>query len=346
MTELTDKKMSAFFHEKQLEFHPKYEWALGNRIKHPETTKRAENIFKKLKAQSWIKIEEPQSIPLKAIRDSHNYQLITLYNTAMTLPEGETFYPSVFPQRKKSKPDPTNISHAGFYCFDSGTPLNNKTWQAAAWSAASSYHAAKHVLKSGGVSYALSRPPGHHASRDTYGGYCYFNNAAIAAKVLKSKGRVALIDVDFHHGNGSQEIFYRDDKVFVASIHGDPREYFPYFCGFPSEQGSGDGLGYNLNVILPTGTKWRGYKKTLRDTIIPAIKRFEPDYLVISAGFDTYIKDPIGRFALETEDYTPMAKEFANLNLPTVICQEGGYFTRDLGANVVSFLSGFKGRLR
>lgn len=341
----SQKKIPVYFHEKQLEFHPKFEWALGNRIKHPETTKRAENIFKKLKAQDWVEILEPENIPLKAIRDSHNYQLITLYNTAMNLPDGETFYPSVFPQRNRAKPDPTNLRHAGFYCFDSGTPLDNKTWQAASWSAASAYHAAKNVLKSEKVSYALSRPPGHHASKDTYGGYCYFNNAAIAAKVLKAKGRVALIDVDFHHGNGSQEIFYRDERVFVTSIHGDPREYFPYFLGFQSEQGAGEGVGFNLNVILPSGTKWSGYARALRNTVIPAIKRFEPDYLVVSAGFDTYKLDPIGNFALETEDYEKMGKELAKLKLPTVICQEGGYYTKDLGANVVSFLSGFKGLL-
>ncbi|MFX3689157.1 MAG: histone deacetylase family protein [Peredibacter sp.] len=336
--------MKAFFHKDQLEFHPKFEWALGNRIKHPETTKRAQNIFRKLKAESWIELAEPPKIPLKAIRDNHNYQLITLYNTAMELADEEAYYPSVFPQRAKAKADPTNINHAGFFCFDSGTPLNNKTWQAASWSAASSYYAAKSVLAGDPVSYALSRPPGHHASRDTYGGYCYFNNAAIAAKVLRTKGRVALVDIDFHHGNGSQEIFYKSDDVFVASIHGDPREYFPYFCGFPSEQGSGAGLGNNLNVILPTGTKWPAYKKALRTVLLNAVKRFEPDYLVISAGFDTYKLDPIGRFALETADYKKMAKEFDALKLPTVICQEGGYFTRDLGDNVVSFLSGFKDR--
>ncbi len=338
-------KLNAFFHKDQLEFHPKYEWALGNRIKHPETTKRAENIFRSLKSQNWINLVEPTSIPLKAIRDNHNYQLVTLYNTAMALEDETTFYPSVFPQRGKGKPDPTNIHHAGFFCFDSGTPLNNKTWQAASWSAASSYYAAKDVLNGSKVSYALSRPPGHHASRDTYGGYCYFNNAAIAAKVFAKKGRVAIVDVDFHHGNGSQEIFYKTDKVFVASIHGDPREYFPYYMGFPGEQGTGDGLGHNMNVILPTGTKWPAYKKALTKTVLTAVKRYEPDYLVISAGFDTYKHDPIGRFQLETKDYTLMAKEFAKLKLPTVICQEGGYFTKDLGANVIAFLEGFRSNL-
>ncbi|MCR9204085.1 MAG: histone deacetylase family protein [Halobacteriovoraceae bacterium] len=340
-----NNKLPAFFHVKQLDFHPKYEWALGNRIKHPETTKRAENIYRNLKKEEWIEITEPPSIPLKAIRDSHNYQLITLYNTAMTLPDEATFYPSVFPQRKIAKPDPTNITHAGFYCFDSGTPLNNKTWQAASWSAASSFYAAKNVLKTGKVAYALSRPPGHHATRDTYGGYCYFNNAAIAAKLLRTKGRVALLDIDFHHGNGSQEIFYRDDRVFVASIHGDPREYFPYFAGYPSEVGEGKGEGLNQNLILPAQTKIKAYLSALRNTIIPAIKRFEPSYLIVSAGFDTYKLDPIGNFALETEDYEKIGKEIAKMKLPTVICQEGGYFTKDLGLNVVSFLSGFKSNL-
>jgi acetoin utilization deacetylase AcuC-like enzyme len=326
-----------------MEFRPKYEWALGNRIKHPESTRRAESIFRALKkSKDLFEIIDPPKIPLKAIRDSHNYQLITLYNTATSLPEDREFYPSVFPQRMKAKPDPTNVFHAGFYCFDSGTPLNNKTWSAAAWSAATAYYAANNVLKKkSDVSYALSRPPGHHAARDTYGGYCYFNNAAIAAKLLKKSGRVAVVDIDFHHGNGTQEVFYKDDQVLTISIHGDPREHFPYFCGFQSEIGSGKGEGYNSNIILPNGTNLSQYLKTLRKTVIPLIKRYEPQHLIICAGFDTYKLDPIGKFALDTPDYQKIGMEFQKLKLPTVIVQEGGYFTRDLGNNVVSFLSAF-----
>lgn len=336
-------KFPAFFHQEQLSFHPKYEWALGNRIRHPETTKRAESIFRELKKnQDRIQVIEPSRIPMSALRNSHNYQLVTLYNTASQLADDKDFYPSVFPQRMKAKPDPTNITHAGFYCFDSGTPLNNKTWTAAAWSAASAYEAAETVLSGKApVSYALSRPPGHHASRDTYGGYCYFNNAAIAARRLKKKGRVAIVDIDFHHGNGTQEMFYSDDQVLTISVHGDPRHHFPYFCGFPSEIGKGKGEGFNLNVILEDNTKIRSYMKCLKEVVFPVVKRFEPNYLIISAGFDTYHLDPIGKWSLVTEDYLKIAAEFKKLKLPTVILQEGGYFTKDLGKNVISFLSPF-----
>jgi len=337
------QKIPVFFHTKQLQFHPKYEWALGNRIKHPESTKRAESIYKAIKKEEeFFEILEPERIPLSSIRGCHNYELVTLYNTAASLPEGDAFYPSVFPQRKKASPDPTNINHAGFYCFDSGTPLDSKTWLAASWSSASAFEAAKLIYSNKSkVSYAISRPPGHHASKDTYGGYCYFNNAAIAAKLLRKKGRVVILDIDFHHGNGTQEIFYKDDQVFTISLHGDPRTYFPFFWGFSSEIGSGKGEGYNLNIILPDNTNITTYKKALLETVIPAIKRFEPDYLVLSAGFDTYIHDPIGQFMLETGDYQKLGKIISALELPTVILQEGGYFTKDLGNNVVSFLKGF-----
>jgi acetoin utilization deacetylase AcuC-like enzyme len=338
-----DKKLPVFFHKSQLDFHPKYEWALGTRIKHPDSTKRAESIYGEiLKHKDRFEVIQPPKIPLKAIRDAHNYQMITLYNRAVTLPDNEEFYPSVFPQRMKAKPDPTNLSHAGFYCFDSGTPLNNKTWLAAAWSASSAYDAAQAVLNdNASCAYALSRPPGHHASRDTYGGYCYFNNAAIAAKLLKRNGRVAIVDIDFHHGNGTQEIFYRDDAVFYVSVHGDPRKHFPYFCGFQSETGHGNGEGFNLNVILEDGTGLKSYKKTLLDVVIPAVKRYEPKFLVLSAGFDIYEHDPIGKFKLNVDDIAELGKVFRDLKLPTVVIQEGGYYTKDLGKNVVSFLTSF-----
>ena len=262
-SEKSKDKLPVFFHTSQLEFHPKYEWALGNRIKHPETTRRAESIFKEVRKNSELfEIVEPPRIPLKSIRDCHNYQLLTLYNTAASsLENGEEFYPTVFPQRMKAKPDPTNLTHAGFYCFDSGTPMNNKTWLASAWSASSAYYASDYIYKNKGqYAYALSRPPGHHASRDTYGGYCYFNNAAVAAKHLRKKGRVAIVDIDFHHGNGTQEIFYKDDKVFFISLHGDPRKYFPYFLGFPSEIGQGKGEGFNLNIILEQDCNIKKYR--------------------------------------------------------------------------------------
>lgn len=337
-------QIPVFFHPEQLEFKPKYEWALGHRIKHPETTKRAESIYNALKKKPQdFQLNQPKSVPMKAIRESHSYELITLYHTAATLKDGETFYPSVFPQRSKASAGPTNLKHAGFYCFDSGTPLDNKTWSAASWSAACAWEAMKLVRSQKyPFAYALSRPPGHHASSDTYGGYCYFNNSAMVARELSKKGRVVVLDIDFHHGNGTQELFYEDDQVTTISIHGDPRDYFPYFRGFASETGEGKGRGHNLNIILPAQTTYKKYKKTLRDIVFPMIEGVAPSYLIIAAGFDTYKLDPIGDFALETKDYFFLGQELGSLKLPSLVVQEGGYFTRDLGKNVVSFLQGLK----
>lgn len=334
-----------FFHPAQLEFHPKYEWALGNRIKHPETTKRAESIYRALKkmGRDYFDLRTPEDKYTHAIHSCHSPRLSTLYHTASQVLEGEnTFYPSVFPQRMRGDPDPTNIKHAGFFCFDSGTPLNNKTLMAANWSASSAL-AATDLVASGKstLAYALSRPPGHHASVDSYGGYCYFNNAACAAKRLLKKGaRVAIIDIDFHHGNGTQDFFYQSSKVFTASLHGDPTHHFPYFCGYPRETGKGAGLGMNMNIILPDGTILKNYLKALKGQAIPAIKRFCPDYLIIAAGLDTYKLDPIGSFALETADYHKIGETLGRLPYPTIVLQEGGYHTGDLGANVVSLLTG------
>ncbi len=277
-----------------------------------------------------------------ALRETHSNQLLTLYSTASALAENAEFYPSVFPQKNKTRPDPTNILHAGFYCFDSGTPLNRNTWRAAAWSAASAYYAAQQVAKGDALAaYSLSRPPGHHASHLSYGGYCYFNNAAIAAKVLRKKGRVVVLDVDFHHGNGTQDIFYNDDRCYVISLHGDPRKYFPFFRGFPTETGEGKGSGFNLNLLTEDQCTWKTYLQMLKRVVVPAMQRFEAEYLVISAGFDTYEKDPIGHSAFRTEDYFELGQYLQRLKLPTVIVQEGGYFAKDLGKNVVSFLKAF-----
>lgn len=334
-----------YFHPEQLEFKPKYEWALGNRIKHPESTKRAESIFRALKksGSDYFDIRRPEDNYSSEIYATHNVMLTTLYHSAQEgLKDDESFYPSVFPKHMRAHPDPTNLKHAGFFCFDSGTPLNNKTLMAATWSASSAL-AATEVVLSGEttLAYALSRPPGHHANVDTYGGYCYYNNAACCARKLLAAGkRVAILDIDFHHGNGTQDIFYQDANVFTVSIHGDPRHHFPYFCGHPSEVGEGAGEGYNMNIILPDGTTLKKYQQALASKAIPAIERFAPDYLIIAAGLDTYALDPIGSFALETPDYQKIGAIIGKLPYPTIVLQEGGYHTGDLGNNVVSLLTG------
>jgi len=333
------KKIPVFFHEEQLHFKPLYEWAFGDKIEHPETTARAESILKALEESQEFEIRRPKDIPLGALRKSHSYNLLTLYNTAKQLPPDVTYYPSVFPKSTQTKGDPTHIEHAGCYCFDSGTPLSSQTWTAATWSAACAMEAAVSLRKGAEkLTYALSRPPGHHASRDYFGGYSYFNNAALAARYLRRFGRIALLDIDFHHGNGTQRHFYKDDKVLVVSIHGDPRQFYPFFAGFSSETGMGEGAGFNLNFPLPGGTSGEEYLRVLQEHVIPALEHFVPDFLVVSAGFDTYHLDPIGFFDLHTEDFEAMARLLGQLKLSTAVIQEGGYFTEDLGKNVRAFL--------
>lgn len=336
-----------FFHPDQLRFKPLYEWAFGDKIDHPETTARAENILAALReASEEFEVVAPKKAPWGAIRTAHDPRLIQLYQTASLLPAGETFYPSVFPKDAIGQGNPTNIRHAGAYCFDSGTPLDADTLSAASWSAACAYDAARHVAAGAPLAYALSRPPGHHATRKYFGGYSYFNNSAIAAKYLRRrKLRVAVLDIDFHHGNGTQSMFERDDHVLTVSIHGDPREYYPFYCGFSDELGKGRGAGHNLNLPLPTGTDGDTFVDALNNHLLPAIQHFAPDALVVAAGLDAYHKDPVGGFALTTEDFRRVGAAIATLQLPTVAVQEGGYYTPDLGANAVALLRGLRSQL-
>ncbi|MDF1564669.1 MAG: histone deacetylase family protein [Deltaproteobacteria bacterium] len=337
-----------YFHDAQLAFKPRYEWAFGEKIDHPETTARAESILAAVRAAPEdFERRVPREVPLGALRALHNYSLLTLYNTAAKeLAEGETFSPMVFPRHRDGTGDPTNLHQAGAFCFDSGTPLARNTWEAAAWSAACARDAAAEV--SGGrhrLTYALSRPPGHHATRASFGGYCYFANAAVAARLLKRKGRVAVVDIDFHHGNGTQNIFYRTAGVFTLSVHGDPREVFPYFAGYASETGAGPGLGFNLNIPLPMGLDGEAYLRVIDDHVLPAVQHFAPDALVLAAGFDTYKKDPVGHFQLERGDYQALGERFGRLGLPTVVVQEGGYHAADLGKLATTFLRGVQAGL-
>ncbi len=332
-----------FFHRRQLDHKPVYEWAMGERLAHPETTYRAENILRAIEAEPTLfSVREPRELPRSLLTTVHDRNLIELFQKAREIPDGQSFYPSVFPKRHDVRGRPENLRQAGYYSFDSGTPLTSTTWEAALWSA-SSAHETSLLVESGDslFAYALCRPPGHHASRDLFGGYCYFNNAAIIAKRLKKKGRVAILDIDFHHGNGTQDVFYRDPSVLFLSIHGDPNDYYPFFSGYAHETGAGAGAGFTLNLPLPKGCDGQEYLKQLRTRILPALHAFDPKTLIVSAGFDAYYKDPIGAFALTTEDFNVIGAEIAALRLPTVILQEGGYCVEELGLNVTAFLKAF-----
>lgn len=335
--------MPVFFHPAQLAFEPLYEWAYGEKIDHPETTARAESIVATLSAEpSRFEVRSPPALPASALRGHVAPDLLTVYDTARGLPDDETFHPMVFPRATRAtRADPTNIHHAGAYCFDSGTPLNNRTFEAATWSAACARQAAVEVRRGRAkLAYALSRPPGHHATRDAFGGYCYINNAGLAARHLRRHGRVAIIDIDFHHGNGTQSLFYDDDRVLTLSIHGDPRDYFPWFAGFADETGRRKGAGFNLNLPLPGGADLQAWAEQLDEHALPRIRRFSPDWLVISAGLDAYHLDPLGHHDLRTDDFATLGDRLGRLGLPTVVVQEGGYYTPDLGINARALLMG------
>ena len=233
----------------------------------------------------------------------------------------------------------------GQYGFDTVTPIAAGTWEAA-YGAAQSALGAVEAVASGEAAraFALCRPPGHHAGADYFGGYCYLNNAAIAARALAARGLgpVAVLDVDYHHGNGTQDIFYEDAGVFFASIHADPRTDFPYFWGHADERGAGAGEGANLNLPLPRGTGWAEYEGAL-GTALEAVARFGAKTLVVSYGADTFAEDPISQFAMTTDDMQAMGARIAALDLPTLTVMEGGYNVAALGHNVAAFIAGLEG---
>lgn len=228
----------------------------------------------------------------------------------------------------------------GYFGGDAGTPITAGTWQAATSSAAVALTGAWR-LKDGDPVFALCRPPGHHASRDVFQGYCFLNNAAIAAQWLRDAGadRVAVLDVDYHHGNGTQEIFFDRDDVLFVSIHADPRTEFPYFLGHVDETGAGRGDGFNLNLPLPWATRWEGYAAAL-EKATAAVAEYAPDALVVSFGADIYRNDPICRFFLDTPDFARIGEAIGRLRLPTLVVMEGGYAVEALGVNTVTFLEG------
>ena len=230
----------------------------------------------------------------------------------------------------------------GRYSYDAGTPIAEGTWTGAYWSAQTALTALDLVLGGARSAFAFCRPPGHHAGADYLGGYCYLNNAAIAAEAAIAAGRrrVAILDIDYHHGNGTQDIFYARGDVLFVSIHADPRTDYPFYWGHADEIGEGEGRGATLNLPLPRGTAMPGFAAAL-DHAMARIETFDAELLVLSFGADTFGGDPISFFKLETGDYQAIAKRVAAAGLPTLIVMEGGYAVDDLGANVAAFLSGF-----
>lgn len=253
--------------------------------------------------------------------------------------------PICWPTRTFSHREPEAIDGLlSYYSFDAGSPITPGTWRAATASAGVAATGAAFIAGGEQAVFSLCRPPGHHAARDVYGGYCFLNNAAVAIESLRERGceRIALLDVDYHHGNGSQAIFYHRPDVFFISIHADPRQDFPFFLGFADEIGDGKGEGANINMPLRWGTGWSdGYEEALAHAVKRAAE-FGPDALVVSLGVDTFDGDPISRFKLQTTDYPRLGGMIAEIRVPTLFVMEGGYAVSALGDNVAGVLKGFE----
>jgi acetoin utilization deacetylase AcuC-like enzyme len=250
----------------------------------------------------------------------------------------------VFPIRNEARPPKDLPVRAGYFCIDTFTPINANAYLAARRAVDCALTAAEQVLGGVRLAYALVRPPGHHAERYDFGGFCYFNNAAVAAHHLSRYGRVAVLDIDYHHGNGTQQIFYERSNVLTVSIHGDPSISYPYFSGFRDEQGAGPELGYNLNIPLAESCSPDAYRQAL-ERALGRIRRFAPAFLVVATGFDTASGNPTGSWANRGEDFRRMGESIGRLGQPMLVIQEGGYRVRTLGANVRRFFEGLRQEL-
>jgi acetoin utilization deacetylase AcuC-like enzyme len=334
--------MRAFFDPRQLGHAPAVELHNGSFCPYAETPARAESILSAIGPT-----ELPGDFGEAPIVAVHDRDYVAFLKSAHALwreagRQGDAIgYTWPVVHRRKlalSRID----ALLGRYSFDATTPIGEGTWNALYANAQTGIAAADAVLQGERAAFALCRPPGHHAGSDYYGGYCHLNLAAIAAQRARHSGveRVAILDIDYHHGNGTQDIFWERGDVFYASLHADPATDYPFYWGHADEAGAGAGEGATLNLPLPRGTGLDGFRAALAKAL-EAIGRFGPGLLVVSFGADTWEGDPISHFRLTTQDYALLAKDIAGCGWPAVIVMEGGYAVDALGANVASFLSGF-----
>lgn len=278
--------------------------------------------------------------PDRFIREVHDGGLVDyIQHACAEAPERKSVYPYVFPVRNAARRPKERSVLAGYWCIDTFTPINRNAYPAAREAVDCALTAADEVLKGRQLSYALVRPPGHHAEHRTFGGFCYFCNSAIAAHYLSRSGKVAILDIDYHHGNGQQDIFYERADVLTVSVHGHPSYAYPYFTGFRDERGRGRGAGYNLNIPLAEHITPEEHRTAVAQAL-RRIARHEPEYLVVSMGFDTAKADPTGTWSNEASDFAKLGQMIGAAGYPTVVIQEGGYRIRTLGTNARHFFTG------
>ena len=328
--------------------HPKHFLVNGAQQPSPEVPERAERLLAAAKADGH-EIVAPRAHgrgPVAAVHSPEYLQFLEHIVPRWRRIDGasDEVIPNVHPQGRWPASYPASaVGQAGFHQADTACPIGEGTWEAALASAEIAVSAAEIVQQGARVAYALCRPPGHHAYTDMAGGFCFLNNAGIAAQWLRDRGqpRVAILDVDVHHGNGTQGVFYSRGDVLTVSIHADPVRFYPFFWGHAHERGEGDGLGANLNLPLARGTRTDGFL----DALQPAFRRiraFQPQTLVVALGLDAHEDDPLQGLAVTTAGLGEIAAAIAGLGLPTVLVQEGGYLQDALGDNLRSFLAGFE----
>ena len=319
----------------------------GLRTPYLENPDRMDRILGALRATDWAEFHEPDDFGLDSIHAVHDRDFVNFLASCWTEwldskpKDSSVLLPATFALRR-DPPKPTSLlGRAGYYMMDLSACVVEGTFSAARSSAHCALSAADSLLKGERASFALCRPPGHHAGKDYAGGYCFLNNASVAANFLASDGRVALLDVDYHCGNGTQDIFYDRDDVLTISIHADPAFEYPHFIGHANERGKGRGFGFHHNFPLPAGTNDDSFLNVL-NLALERIREYKPRYMVVSAGMDIYDGDPLGSFKVSTAGIREIGRRIASLNLPTAIIMEGGYNNEALGSNITAFLGEYQ----
>lgn len=338
--------MKTIFNAIQLGHAPKRYLSKGCMVHYPDQPERVRRLLDGVRKAGSV-VHAAKRFKENALQVAHSARYINFlkhgYKEWSEL-EGshEEMMPSVRPAPGVNNYSEHILGKAGWHLSDFSCPMVATTWPAARASADTALTAAQLVSQGERAVYALCRPPGHHAQNDRAGGFCYLNNAALAAQFLRRiVDRVAILDIDVHHGNGTQQIFYHNHSVFTVSIHGDPNEYYPFYQGFKNQTGAGKAEGKNLNIPVPVKSGDSVWLDSLETALI-AINDFAPQALVLSLGLDAHEADPLEGGAVTTQGFAEMAVMIEWLNLPTVIIQEGGYLTPFLGDNLASFLTGFE----
>ncbi len=338
--------MKAFFDDRQWHHDPKHFMANGAILPNPEQPGRIK-VLHDAAQEAGCEFSTPEDAGLGPIAALHSPEYLTFLQTIYKRWQyidgaGDEVIPNIHPANRTDSYPRSAVGQAGFHQADTACPIASGTWEAAYWSAQSAISGADTIAAGTNAAYALSRPPGHHAFGDLAGGFCFLNNSAIAAERLRAKGmRAAILDVDVHHGNGTQGIFYHRDDVLTVSIHADPVRFYPFFWGHAQERGTGAGLGYNLNIPLDRGTDDDGFLNALA-TGLDRVRAFGADVVVIALGLDASIDDPFKGLAVTTPGFARIGAAIAGLNIPTLFVQEGGYLCDALGANLTHVLTGYQ----